>query len=115
MWKKYFVRDGTDWWAPLYPPDNFKRPTGPLCDGCHSVNYDIATKKVSEWNVGCEKCHGPGSAMSLEPLPMLKVVRMVPKEQPTTVRHHNAESPLRRRCLPRQMLGDRRSAERLDP
>ena len=21
----------------LYPPDNFKRPTGPLCDGCHSV------------------------------------------------------------------------------
>ena len=62
MWKKYFVRNGTDWWATLYPPDNFKRPTGPLCDGCHSVNYDIATKKVSEWNVGCEKCHGPGSA-----------------------------------------------------
>jgi len=34
---------------------------GALCDGCHSVNYDIATKKVTEWNVGCEKCHGPGS------------------------------------------------------
>ena len=62
MWKKYFVRDGTDWWTSFYPPDNFKRPTGPLCDGCHSVDYDIATKKVSEWNVGCEKCHGPGSA-----------------------------------------------------
>jgi predicted CXXCH cytochrome family protein len=62
MWKKYFVRNGTDWWTSFYPPDNFKRPTGPLCDGCHSVNYDIATKKVSEWNVGCEKCHGPGSA-----------------------------------------------------
>jgi predicted CXXCH cytochrome family protein len=62
VWKRYFVANGTDWWAPLYPPDNFKRPTGPLCDGCHSVNYDIATKKVSEWNVGCEKCHGPGSA-----------------------------------------------------
>ena len=43
VWKKYFVRNDTDWWAPLYPPDNFKRPTGPLCDGCHSVNYDIAT------------------------------------------------------------------------
>src|SRR4029450_8430832 len=52
---------GTDWWASLYPPDNFQRPTGPLCDGCHSVNYDIATKKVTEWNVGCERCHGPGS------------------------------------------------------
>jgi predicted CXXCH cytochrome family protein len=62
VWKRYFVANNTDWWATLYPPDNFKRPTGPLCDGCHSVDYDIATKKVSEWNVGCEKCHGPGSA-----------------------------------------------------
>ena len=48
--------------APFYPADNFKRPTGPLCDGCHSVNYDIATKTVSEWNVGCERCHDAGSA-----------------------------------------------------
>jgi predicted CXXCH cytochrome family protein len=62
VWKRYFVPNSADWWAPLYPPDNFKRPTGPLCDGCHSVNYDIATKTVSEWNVGCERCHGPGSA-----------------------------------------------------
>jgi predicted CXXCH cytochrome family protein len=37
-----------------------QRPTGPLCDGCHSTNYDIETKQVTEWNVGCEKCHGPG-------------------------------------------------------
>ena len=42
VWRRYFVANGTDWWAPLYPPDNFQRPTGPLCDGCHSVNYDIA-------------------------------------------------------------------------
>jgi predicted CXXCH cytochrome family protein len=61
MWRPYFVKNGTDWWAPLYPPDNMQRPTGPLCDGCHSVNYDIATKKPTEWNVGCERCHGPGS------------------------------------------------------
>lgn len=61
IWRPYFVKNGTDWWAPLYPPDNFKRPTGPLCDGCHSVNYDIKTKTVTEWNVGCERCHGPGS------------------------------------------------------
>ncbi|HEY2342948.1 MAG TPA: c-type cytochrome, partial [Chthoniobacteraceae bacterium] len=58
-WRAYFAKD--DWWAPLYPPDNFQRPTSALCDGCHSVNYDIKTKKASEWNVGCEKCHGPGS------------------------------------------------------
>jgi predicted CXXCH cytochrome family protein len=43
------------------------RPTGPTCDGCHSVNYDVATKKVTEWNVGCEKCHGPGSEHVKQP------------------------------------------------
>jgi predicted CXXCH cytochrome family protein len=64
-WRPYFVKD--DWWAPLYPPDNFKRPTSALCDGCHSVNYDIKTKTVTEWNVGCEKCHGPGSEHVLHP------------------------------------------------
>ncbi len=61
VWRPYFVKNGTDWWAELYPPDNMKRPTGPLCDGCHSVNYDVKTKAVTEWNVGCERCHGPGS------------------------------------------------------
>jgi predicted CXXCH cytochrome family protein len=61
VWRQYFVRDNTDWWTKFYPPDNFQRPTGPLCDGCHSVNYDIKTKTPTEWNVGCEKCHGPGS------------------------------------------------------
>ena len=45
----------------FYPPDNMQRPTGPTCDGCHSVDYDIQTKQVAEWNVGCERCHGPGS------------------------------------------------------
>jgi predicted CXXCH cytochrome family protein len=60
-WSAYFVRPGTDWWTAFYPEDNDKRPTGPTCDGCHSVNYDVNTKKVTEWNVGCEKCHGPGS------------------------------------------------------
>src|ERR1700719_4387561 len=57
IWRPYFVANGTDWWAALYPPDNMKRPTGPTCDGCHSVDYDIHTKKVAEWNVGCERCH----------------------------------------------------------
>ncbi len=61
-WKPYFVPKGGDWWEPFYPPDNMKRPTGPTCDGCHSVDYDIQTKQVTEWNVGCERCHGPGSA-----------------------------------------------------
>jgi len=67
IWRNYFVADNTDWWVPLYPADNMKRPTGALCDGCHSVNYNIATKTVTEWNVGCERCHGPGSDHAAKP------------------------------------------------
>lgn len=61
QWKPYLVPSNADWWVKFYPPDNKGRPTGPLCDGCHSVGYDIKTKQVTEWNVGCERCHGPGS------------------------------------------------------
>jgi predicted CXXCH cytochrome family protein len=61
VWRAYNVKPGADWWTQYYPADNMHRPTGPTCDGCHSVNYDVSTKKVTEWNVGCEKCHGPGS------------------------------------------------------
>ncbi len=67
VWRRYFVENGTDWWATLYPPDNMKRPTGPLCDGCHSVGYDVHTKQVAEWNVGCERCHGGGAAHVAHP------------------------------------------------
>ena len=62
LWRSYNVPPSTDWWVPFYPPGNRQRPTGPLCDGCHSVNYNVQTKTVTEWNVGCERCHGPGSA-----------------------------------------------------
>lgn len=62
QWLPYKVpATGADWWAAFYPDDNMQRPTGPTCDGCHSVGYDIHTKQVAEWNVGCERCHGPGS------------------------------------------------------
>src|SRR6185312_85669 len=67
IWRPYQAGPGTDWWVKFYPPDNMQRPTGPLCDGCHSVNYNIQTKTVTEWNVGCEKCHGPGSAHVARP------------------------------------------------
>jgi predicted CXXCH cytochrome family protein len=67
VWRAYMVREGTDWWVPHYPADNMKRPTGPLCDGCHSVNYNVETHDVTEWNVGCEKCHGPGAAHAAQP------------------------------------------------
>jgi predicted CXXCH cytochrome family protein len=60
-WLPYHVPDGADWWTQHYGKANTDRPTGPTCDGCHSVNYNLATREVTEWNVGCEKCHGPGS------------------------------------------------------
>jgi predicted CXXCH cytochrome family protein len=67
IWRRYFVADKTDWWTAFYSADNMKRPTGALCDGCHSVNYNIQTKQVTEWNVGCERCHGPGSDHAAKP------------------------------------------------
>jgi predicted CXXCH cytochrome family protein len=66
-WLPYHTEKGTDWWTAYYGESNFERPTGPLCDGCHSVNYNIDTHQVTEWNVGCEKCHGPGSAHVAKP------------------------------------------------
>jgi predicted CXXCH cytochrome family protein len=67
VWRAYQAPPGSDWWTAFYPNDNMQRPTGPLCDGCHSVNYNIQNKTVTEWNVGCEKCHGPGAAHALKP------------------------------------------------
>lgn len=67
LWRSYHAATGTDWWTAFYPDDNMQRPTGPLCDGCHSVNYNIENKTVTEWNVGCEKCHGPGTAHAQKP------------------------------------------------
>jgi predicted CXXCH cytochrome family protein len=64
-WMPYLV--GEDWWAKYFPPDDRQRPTATLCDGCHSVNYDVKTHTVTEWNVGCERCHGPGSAHAAHP------------------------------------------------
>jgi predicted CXXCH cytochrome family protein len=70
IWRPYHVADNGDWWAKFYPDpagDNSARPTGPLCDGCHSVGYDIDKNTVAEWNVGCERCHGAGSAHADHP------------------------------------------------
>ena len=67
VWRAYGAKPGTDWWVEHYPADQMRRPTAPLCDGCHSVNFNISTKQVTEWNVGCEKCHGPGAAHASRP------------------------------------------------
>lgn len=61
MWRRYYPEPGTEWWTEHYSDDQMQRPTGPLCDGCHSTNFDIETNQVTEWNVGCEKCHAAGA------------------------------------------------------
>jgi predicted CXXCH cytochrome family protein len=67
-WLPYHVPSaGADWWGAFYPSDNMQRPTGPTCDGCHSVDYNLQTHQVAEWNVGCERCHGPGSEHAQHP------------------------------------------------
>jgi predicted CXXCH cytochrome family protein len=76
--QRYFRKSGDDYF-PLpatwdvtnkvwRPYAHIQQPTGQECDGCHSVNYNIRTKTVTEWNVGCEKCHGPGSEHARRPL-----------------------------------------------
>ena len=69
VWRRYHVADNTDWWTPFYPDagDNSQRPTGPLCDGCHSVGFNVENNTVAEWNVGCERCHGAGSSHAEHP------------------------------------------------
>jgi predicted CXXCH cytochrome family protein len=77
-WKqRYFRREGDDFF-PMpaqwdvthreWRPYGVTGATGGLCDGCHSVNYDVKFKTVTEWNVGCERCHGPGSEHAARPV-----------------------------------------------
>ena len=72
-WLPYLVVKGDDWWESHYPPSDAQRPTLPLCDGCHSVGLSVhayetaGVEKVAEWNVGCERCHGPGSEHAAHP------------------------------------------------
>jgi len=101
-WLPYHVPDkGGDWWAAHYPDpksDNSTRPTGPLCDGCHSVNYDIKTKTVAEWNVGCEMCHGAGSAHAANPklVNILNPARQdYVKANDTCIQCHSQGQPLK--------------------
>ena len=60
-WAKYHPKN--DWWAAesIYPKEWNKRPTSKLCEGCHTVGFDIKTKEPVERNIACESCHGPGS------------------------------------------------------
>ncbi len=108
VWRPYFVKNGTDWWSTLFPPDNNQRPTGQLCDGCHSVNYDIATKTVAEWNVGCESCHGPASGHVKNPVreTVINPARLdYVKANDTCIQCHSQGQPPAIRSMASSMTG----------
>src|SRR5262249_8315266 len=74
--QRYFRKEGSDFYPfpaqwdvtnRVWRPYGVTGATSGLCDGCHSVNFNPATKTVTEWNVGCERCHGPGSAHVVNP------------------------------------------------
>lgn len=58
QWVTYFPKD--EWWVKDYPMDWQKRPTSKLCDGCHATGLGATGTTISEWNIACEACHGPG-------------------------------------------------------
>lgn len=37
------------------------------CIGCHTTGYSPQTRQWAELNIGCESCHGPGSAHAAAP------------------------------------------------
>jgi len=48
-------------WEP-YKVNNWKEtPMSKKCNGCHTTGFDPATLQFSEFGIGCEACHGPGS------------------------------------------------------
>ena len=74
--QRYFKKVGDDFFPfpaqwdvthRVWRPYGVSGATSALCDGCHSVNYNIERKTVTEWNVGCERCHGPASAHVAHP------------------------------------------------
>jgi len=62
-WRRYYVREGTDWWVPHYPAEQMQRPTGPLCDGCHSVNFNVKDNSVTELNADARSATAPEACM----------------------------------------------------
>ena len=48
-------------WSP-YKVDTWQQtPMSEKCNGCHTTGFNPTTYEFSEFGVGCEACHGPGS------------------------------------------------------
>ena len=49
-------------WVPYKVKDWKETPLSKKCNGCHTTGFDPATLLFSEFGIGCEACHGSGSA-----------------------------------------------------
>ena len=67
IWRPYMSRRTPTGGCSFYPADNMKRPTGPLCDGCHSVNYNIQTKRSPSGMSAAKSVTGRAAIMSHSP------------------------------------------------
>ncbi len=51
----------TQKWVP-YKVNNWRQtPLSTQCNGCHTTGFNSDTYQFSEYGIGCEACHGPGS------------------------------------------------------
>lgn len=48
-------------WEPYKVDSWHEVPMSKKCNGCHTTGFDPTTFEFSEFGIGCEACHGPGS------------------------------------------------------
>lgn len=51
----------TQRWVPYKVKDWKETPLSVKCNGCHTTGFNPDTYEFSEYGIGCEACHGPGS------------------------------------------------------
>lgn len=56
---KWFIT--TQKWKPYKVKDWKETPLSTKCNGCHTTGFNPDTFEFSEFGIGCEACHGPGS------------------------------------------------------
>ncbi|HWO56771.1 MAG TPA: multiheme c-type cytochrome [bacterium] len=78
-------------WAALKPEEQAK----PECAECHMVGKTKSDSAIVD--VGCEACHGPGSAYknmkTMKDPALASAAGLLPVTEATCVRCHNARSP----------------------
>lgn len=78
-------------WAPYHGDGAPGDAWLPSCGGCHVTGLDTSTWGFTEFNIGCEGCHGPGAAHASAPKKVKPVAK--PDDQVCGSCHSRGESP----------------------